>query len=137
MQREHRKHWVLIDAATAQRAERVPGGDALLLTREEIGSHDLSTGVTTFQPGTGLYWHVHVVDESVTVLEGTPICEVGGQGGEIESHQVQPYDTTFIPAYTPHRFFNPTEGIVRILWSYPAGNVERLRVNPDGSPADR
>jgi putative monooxygenase len=127
--------WALIRAANAPHATPSPGVDRMRLTGEETGSSHLGTGITTFEPGTGLYWHYHVVDESVTVLEGEPICEVGGDR-PLESHSLKPFDTAFIPARTPHRFFNPTDRDARIAWSYPAGRVERYRVNPDGSPAE-
>lgn len=139
MATEKQAEWVLIRAVTAPHggAEGVPGVDRMRLTREEIGSKRLGTGMTTFEPGAGLYWHMHLVDESVTVIEGEPVCEVGGVGRPVESHHLQPFDTTFIPAYTPHRFHNPTTRLVRIVWSYPAGYVERIRVNPDGTrPAE-
>lgn len=127
--------WALIKSELAPHggAEGAPGVDRIRLTRDEIGSPRLSTGVTTFEPGAGLYWHMHHFDESVTVIEGEPVCEVGGAGRPIESHMLRPFDTTFIPAHTPHRFYNPTTRIARIVWSYPAGHVERIRVNPDGT----
>ena len=130
--------WVLISAANAPHggAEGVPGADRVKLTRKEIGSLRLSTGVTSFEPGAGLYWHMHHVEESVTVIEGELICEVGGAQGPIESQRVGLFDTTFIPSFTPHRFYNPTMSLARILWSYPDGHVERIRVNPDGSIQD-
>jgi len=135
MATERQGEWVLIKAATAPHggAEGVPGVDRIRLTRKEIGSSRLSSGVTTFDPGAGLYWHMHHVEESVTVIEGEPVCEVGGAGRPVEAQSLQIFDTTFIPAYTPHRFYNPTTRLARIVWSYPAGHVERIRVNPDGT----
>lgn len=135
MATERQQEWVLIKAELAPHggAEGVPGVDRIRLTRKEIGSARLSSGVTTFEPGAGLYWHMHRVEESVTVIEGEVICEVGGAGRPIESHLVRPFDTTFIPAYMPHRFYNPTTSLARIVWSYPDGYVERIKVNPDGS----
>jgi len=130
---ERQGEWALIKAVSAPYATPAPGVDRMRLTGEETGSSHLGTGVTTFESGAGLYWHTHVVDESVTVLEGEPVCEVGGADRPTESHSLRAFDTTFIPAHTPHRFYNPTTRLARILWSYPAGHVERYRVNPDGS----
>ena len=133
MAEETQRKWALIKAATAPHAEAAPGVDRMQLTREGIGSLALGTGVTSFAPGASLYWHMHLVDESVTVIEGEPTCEVGGSNRPVESYSLRPFDTTFIPASTPHRFFNPTDSPARILWSYPSGHVERYRMNPDGS----
>ena len=138
MATENGTGWVLISAATAPHggAEGVQGVDRVKLTRKEIGSMRLSTGVTSFEPGAGLYWHMHHVEESVTIIEGELNCEVGGAQGSIESQRVGLFDTTFIPAFTPHRFYNPTMSLARILWSYPDGYVERIRANPDGTIQD-
>lgn len=129
-------HWALMKAETTPRIAGTPGVSRMFFARAEIGSQHLSTGMTSFEPGTGLFWHIHPHDESVTVLRGEPDCEVGGAGKPIESHRLQPFDTTFIPAHTPHRFFNRSDGPVSILWSYPTARIERYPVNPDGSRPD-
>lgn len=134
MSSDKQVQWALMKAAETPEVVGTTGVSRVFFTRAEVGSQHLSTGTTRFEPGAGLFWHMHPHDESVTVLEGAPICEVGGAGGTVESHVLQPLDTTFIPAYTPHRFINPTDQPAKILWSYPTARIERYPVNPDGSP---
>ncbi|GAB4444242.1 MAG: hypothetical protein OHK0015_45360 [Chloroflexi bacterium OHK40] len=136
MRSEQRARWVLMRAADTPEVRSTPGVSRTFLTRAEVGSQHLSTGTTRFEAGAGLFWHMHPHDESVTVLEGAPICEVGGVDGIVEAHPLQPLDTTFIPAYTPHRFINPTDQPAIIHWSYPTARIERCPVNPDGSPLE-
>lgn len=134
---EARRQWVLMKAEATPAVAGTAGVSRVFFTGAEIGSQNLTTGTTSFEPGAGLFWHIHTVDESITILEGEPIVEVGGQGKPIESHRTGPLDTVFVPAYTPHRFRNPTDRPARIFWSYPVGRIERYRVNPDGTrPAD-
>lgn len=130
--------WRLMRAASTPRIPGTTGVSRTFFTRDEIGSQHLMTGITSFEPGAGLFWHLHTVDESITILEGAPVVEVGGAGRPIESAQTQPLDTVFIPAYTPHRFYNPSQSSpARILFCYPTGRIERYPVNPDGTePAD-
>ncbi|MCB0168858.1 MAG: cupin domain-containing protein [Anaerolineae bacterium] len=124
---------VLMREKTTPPVPGTPGVSRVFFTGEDIGSSHLSTGLTRFEPGAGLFWHLHLVDESVTLLEGQATLEIGGVDQPINSYQLQPLDTSFIPARTPHRFYNSGAGPMRILWSYPTGRIVRYRVNPDGS----
>lgn len=130
------KEWTLMRAAETPRVGGPAGVTRVYFTRDEIGSEQLMTGITSFESGKGLFWHVHTVDESITILEGEPTVEVGGAGRPIQSAQMKPYDTVYVPAYTPHRFINRTDRPASILWSYPTGRIARYRVNPDGSRPD-
>ncbi len=126
--------WLLMKAASTPEIPGTAGVSRVFFTRDEIGSEHLMTGITSFEPGAGLFWHVHTVDESITILEGEPIVEIGGAGKPVESAQAQPLDTVFVPAFTPHRFYNPSRtSRARILFCYPTGRIERYRVNPDGT----
>ena len=68
-----------------------------------------------FDPGAAIARHYHNCDESVTILEGEASCEVNGEvfamgkGGEA-------FDTTFVPAGIPHRFWNESDAPMKILW---------------------
>lgn len=131
------RSWRLMKAETTPQVPGAAGVSRVFYTRAEIGSQELMTGITIFAPGAGLFWHVHTVDESITILEGEPVVEVGDAGRPIESMQTGPMDTVFVPAYTPHRFINPSRTAgARIHWSYPTGRIERYRVNPDGTVPD-
>lgn len=127
--------WTLFRESEVAGTAGTPGVTRKFFTGLDVGSLDLSTGITRFEPGAGLFWHYHTVGESITILEGEPVCEIGGADRPAASTPMRPFDTVFIPANTPHRFINPTDRPVRILWSYPTGRVERHPINPDSTPA--
>jgi quercetin dioxygenase-like cupin family protein len=85
-----------------------------------VGSTNLTNGVTTFPPGGALRLHTHNCDESVTLIEGQGLVEIDG-----EQFPMKPFDTTFVPAGTPHRFINKGAQPMRILWNYTSVNVTR------------
>jgi HTH-type transcriptional repressor of puuD len=94
-------------------------------------------GITEFDPGASLPLHSHDCEESVVVLEGQPAFEVGGEVIELE-----PGDTTWVPAGVVHRFFNRGSGPMRILWIYGSATAARTiaatgETFPIGSAADR
>ena len=73
------------------------------LVVEATGAKVFSSGITTFPPSATIALHTHNTDEQVTLLEGAAVAEIEGR-----QEQVNPYDTTFIPAGVPHRFIpNP------------------------------
>lgn len=80
----------------------------------------ITTGQTVFQPGTRLPVHSHNVEESVLVLEGEAVAQIGE-----ETFDLQVGDATWVPANVPHRFLNRGEGILRIYWVYGGRNVTR------------
>ena len=90
---------------------------------EATGAKVFSSGVTTFPPSASIAVHTHNTDEQVPLLEGEGIAEVEGR-----QEQVNPYDTTFIPAGVPHRFINRGNGKMRILWVYGSIYVTRTYV---------
>lgn len=109
---------------------------AYLVTRE-IGAAQFLNGITEFDPGAELPFHVHNCDESVVVLEGTALFEHDGGTTELE-----PFDATFVPAGVVHRFANHGASTMRILWTY--GSIDATRTLaatgktfPIGSAADQ
>lgn len=90
-----------------------------LVTRS-LGAAQFLNGVTEFEPGAELPLHSHNCEESVIVLEGTALFEHGG-----ETTQLEPFDTTFVPAGVVHRFANHGASTMRILWTY--GSVDATR----------
>ena len=70
----------------------------------------VTTGQTRFAPGTGLPLHSHNVEESVLVLEGEAVAEIGDQRFDLVAG-----DATWVPAGVPHRFVNRGEGTMRIF----------------------
>ena len=80
----------------------------------------ITTGQTIFQPGTGLPLHSHNYEESVLILEGQAVAQIGDEEFDLEVGQA-----TWVPAGTPHRFYNRGDGVMRIYWVYGGRDVTR------------
>lgn len=80
----------------------------------------VTTGQTQFARGTGLPLHSHNVEESVLVVEGEAVAQIGE-----ESFHLVAGDATWVPAGLPHRFLNRGEGVMRIYWVYGGRDVTR------------
>jgi putative monooxygenase len=100
--------------------DRGTGVTTKLIVHRQIGSENLTNGITVFAPGSKIALHWHNCDESVVVIEGEAIAEVDGK-----TYQMTPYDTTFVPAGVPHRFLNESDRPMKILWTYASGHVTR------------
>jgi len=85
-----------------------------------VADINLTTGVTSFPPGTAIPSHYHNCAEQVTVLEGEAEVEIDG-----EAHRLGPFDTTFVAAGKPHRFKNVGADQMSILWIYNSAQVTR------------
>ena len=92
--------------------DRGGGVRTVHLVTADVGSQFLS-GTTEFDPGASLPLHSHDCEESVVVLEGKAAFEAGG-----ELIDMEPGDTTWVPAGVVHRFLNRGTGRMRILWIY-------------------
>ncbi|HLQ73543.1 MAG TPA: cupin domain-containing protein [Bacillota bacterium] len=102
---------------------------------EDMGPKTLTVGLATFQPGKGLPCHIHNVEEIVTILKGDAYIDVEGVRTKGTA-----FDTSFIPAYIPHRFVNASDSEeLMILWAYSQidGEQERVDVIRDIVPSDR
>ena len=80
----------------------------------------VTTGQTQFAPGTGLPLHSHNVEESVLVLEGEAVAEIGDARFDLVAG-----DATWVPAGVPHRFLNRGAGRMSIYWVYGGRDVTR------------
>lgn len=114
-------HILKIDSIPA--VDRGNGIRTTPLVTREIGSKDITTGMTRFPAGTKVPLHSHNCDEQVTILEGEAEVEVAG-----ERHRLRPYDTTWVPANLPHRFINVGAMPLVILWVYTSTDVTRTFV---------
>ena len=92
----------------------------LLVGREICGPVPFTTGLTRFPPRNEVPLHHHNCDEQVTLLEGKAEAEIDGVRSTLE-----PYDTTYIPAGSPHRFINVGDEPMLILWIYGTDHVTR------------
>lgn len=80
----------------------------------------VTTGITAFQPGTGLPLHSHNVEESVLILEGAATAQIGEEYVDLVAG-----NATWVPAGVPHRFLNRGETLMRIYWVYGGRDVTR------------
>ena len=106
-----------------QPIQRAPGVSVSQIVTKETGATQISSGVTTFDPGYSNTTHFHNAEESVIVVEGEGIMVING-----EEHQLKPYDGAFITPGTHHRLINTGEGPFRITWSYATVDVTRTMV---------
>jgi HTH-type transcriptional repressor of puuD len=88
--------------------------------RWNCDTNRVTTGQTQFAPGTGLPLHSHNVEESVLVLEGEAVAELGTERFDLVAG-----DATWVPAGVPHRFLNRGTGLMRIYWVYGGRDVTR------------
>jgi quercetin dioxygenase-like cupin family protein len=99
----------------------------------ETGTESISVGVATFDPGASLPCHIHDCEESITIIEGEALVEFAGRRVPLK-----PYDTSHMPAGTPHRFLNASQTErMSILWVYASADMGRTLVDPGectGSP---
>ncbi len=93
----------------------------LLIGRERCPAATLTSGLTRFPPGKKVPFHYHNCDEQVTIIEGTALVEIEGEG----SVAVGRRDTTYVPAGKSHRFINTGDGPLEILWIYTTDHVTR------------
>jgi quercetin dioxygenase-like cupin family protein len=89
-----------------------------------FGSVGICGGYGEFQPGTSLPCHVHVYDESITIVKGTATCEVAGR-----RYQLSGYDTAVIPSGRPHRFLNESREVMAMVWVYAGSEPHRSILN--------
>jgi HTH-type transcriptional repressor of puuD len=80
----------------------------------------ITTGQTIFAPGTGLPLHSHNVEESVLILDGEAVAEIGDSRVDLVAGEA-----TWVPAGIPHRFLNRGGGTMRIYWVYGGRDVTR------------
>ena len=112
---------------TVVRQERITGLDrgAGVRTFPYVGpwnaaASQLTTGVTSFPPGTGLPLHTHNVEEQVLILEGEADVQLGDQRLALQAG-----DATWAPAGVPHFFASRKDEPLRIFWVYGGASVTR------------
>ncbi len=113
----------LIRQDSVKHLERAPGVTVSSMVGEETGATQISSGITTFAPGSSNTTHYHNAEESVIVIEGEGVMVIGG-----EEHHVKPNDAAFITPGTHHRIINTGDRPFRIAWSYATIHVSRTLV---------
>lgn len=105
---------VILRPASLKTYERGGGARTTPLVSVRLGASSFINGITEFGPGAQIPWHRHNCEESVMLLEGSAVFDIGDEHYDLERE-----DTTFIPSNVPHRFRNKsdTQGM-KILWIY-------------------
>lgn len=88
--------------------------------RWNCAENRVTTGMTTFRPGTALPLHWHDVEESVLVFEGQATAIIGD-----DEFDVDPGDATWVPPGVPHCFANRGDTPMTIYWVYGGRDVTR------------
>jgi len=121
----------LIRFQTAPVYELSPGAHFRDLFAKRFGSRGICGGYGLFEPGASLPCHFHEYDESITIIQGTAVCQVAGQ-----EYGLSNCGTACIPTRRPHRFFNRSEAPMAMIWVYAGDEPERTLVKAghcDGS----
>ena len=114
----------ILRPAELKTTDRGGGARTTPLVTRKCGSTSMINGITAFDPGAAIGVHFHNCEESVMVIEGEAIAEIGGV-----PHQLGPNDTTWIPANVPHRFINASQSEpMRIFWVYASIDATRTMI---------
>jgi quercetin dioxygenase-like cupin family protein len=106
------------------------GVDARRLVNEAMGSKTITMGISTFQPGAGIFLHTHPCEEAVVILAGEAMAELDG-----EVYSLSTFDTSFVPPLVPHRFWNASDAPMTICYFYPmTAGLTRDPVDPADAP---
>lgn len=100
-----------------------PGVTVSRMVTQETGATGLSSGITTFAPGSSNTPHFHNAEESIIVIEGEGIMVLQGQ-----EHRLKPYDAAFVTPGARHRFINMGDKPFTICWAYSRVDVSRTLV---------
>jgi quercetin dioxygenase-like cupin family protein len=125
----------IIDHADCPELQMRPGIKGQFLANRELGSSAVSLLTNTVEPGAEAPLHVHTVEETMLVLEGTIWARVGD-----ERYTVVKNHTVIIPPHTPHAWGNAGEGVAKLLWAFagvdPFGDATYLEGTPPKHRAD-
>lgn len=106
------------EASVFQRGDGVI--TTLLVGKGNAPGAVFTSGLTRFPPGRSAPLHSHNCGEQVILLEGEGEVEVDGKVTRLKR-----YDTTYIPADKPHRFYATGDAPMLIMWIYGAAHVTR------------
>lgn len=112
----------IVDHATIEDKEVFEGVfSRQVLNKKCGGSAAITVGELKLKPGAILPLHVHHVEEALTVIEGT-----GRLTMEDQAHEIKANMTILAPAGKKHTITNTGNGMLRIIFCFPAVEVERV-----------
>ena len=88
----------------------------------------MTAGVATFEPGAAIPLHTHPCEETVIILHGQAVAQIGERTFDLSAH-----DATIVPPQTPHCFRNETGEPMMIAYFYPDVDVSRDPVEDDST----
>jgi putative monooxygenase len=115
---------VVISPSEVEVHDRGGGVRTRYLVTRDVGAREFLSGLTEFDPGASLALHSHNCEESVVVIDGVASFETDGRSVEMRQG-----DTTWVPAGTVHRFANPSDAPMTILWTYGSAEATRFLVD--------
>jgi quercetin dioxygenase-like cupin family protein len=99
--------------------ERFPGFRRMIVMDQSTGSAGISMGMGFIEPGAVIRPHTHLVEESITLLEGDVRILVGQETVEVRGRRA-----TFVaPANVVHAMRNIGNQTAVICFAYPSVNV--------------
>jgi quercetin dioxygenase-like cupin family protein len=101
-------------------AEIAPGTRASRVIDQAQGSGAVSFGELELDPGHGFRLHRHKVEEAVFIVEGKARFTVADETFETEGDAV-----ALMPAGVAHRVENIGDSTLRLVFFFPAVNVDR------------
>lgn len=104
-----------------ERAEVFPGVFARQIVHRGRGSAAITMGEVVLQPGATLPRHLHKVEEVIFIVEGNGQVALGD-----ETLEVSPNTTIYAPAGVRHQFTNTGAIPLRLVFAFPAVEVERI-----------
>jgi len=105
---------------------RGPGVTRKLTIDKSTGAGAITTGVVYLEPGGLIPAHTHLVEEGMTLVEGTLKILVGTETAEVSA------GTSWLaPANTVHGARNIGDGPATLIIAYPAVEVGATRVEVD------
>ncbi|MFN8633708.1 MAG: cupin domain-containing protein [Chloroflexota bacterium] len=105
---------------------RGPGVTRKITVDKSSGSGAITTGVVYLEPGGLIPPHTHLVEEAMTLVEGTLKILVGAETTEVSAGA-----SWFAPANTVHAARNVGESRATLMIAYPANEVAAFRVEVD------
>ena len=101
--------------------DRGGGARTTPLVVPSVGEATFINGITEFEGGAAVQFHSHNCPESVILLSGRACLDVEGA-----THELKPFDTTYIAPNVSHRFRNLSSiEPMKILWIYARPDATR------------
>jgi quercetin dioxygenase-like cupin family protein len=108
-------------------ASPYPGVSRLICMDQKLGAGGITQGMATLEPGGAIKPHTHLVEESITVLQGDVRMLVGEEIVESRGRRL----TFLAPANTVHAVRNIGQQPVVLCFAYPSVNVALNFVDVD------